>query len=304
MLPFSKPPYVKASRSTIVNSYILEAIGLAADSVFGVVVDDKVAFEQIHPSHSIALLPVTDNVVIDYSDALFYADCFAYEHEIPVLPLPKRRRIPISFLIDKQGLKIDQNTYFHALSMALESVNAMRLGPLAYVEFRHDNSRYLSHPDEPALCLNYQRKYSITMQEIHLYSMALRQIDPFSEFLCLYRVIESASQSNGVDWIQQNLPRVESAKFGMLAAGGENYKSRRKINLFTVLKRFAVSHLRKLRKSMSYSDIAKRIYHVNRCGIAHGRKIRWVDFAVDFNEVYLDSFILRILARLAIEDKL
>jgi hypothetical protein len=304
VLPFSKPSYVGASRQAIVNAYVIDAVGLARDQVLGVVIDDQVALEQIHPTYSLALLPLADDVVISYEDALFYADCFAYEHEIPVIALPRGGQIDIEFLMDRRGKRATREAYFHELAVALESVNALRLGPMGYVEFRYDTSEYLSSTGDPVVRLNYSGRYGLAAQEVHLYSLALRQIDPLSEYLCYYRVIESASRSNGLGWLEQNLGRLESARFGMLSAGPGDPRKRRRVNLFTVLRRRAIARLRNLLNTMSYADIASRLYHTNRCGVAHGQSIRRADFSTDFRDVYLDGFVLKLMARLAIEDKL
>jgi hypothetical protein len=304
MLPFTKPSYVRVSKQTIINSYTIDAVGLALDQVLGVVVDDQIALEQIHSTYSIAILPLTRDIRISYEDALFYADCFAYEHEIPTIAYPKAGRVGIEFLLDKRSKRKTRETYFHELDVALESVNALRLGPLGCVEFRHNSSRHLSQHREPVVRLSYRKKYAPVQQEIHLYSLALRQIDPLSEYLYCYRVIESATRSNGLKWLEQNLGHLESARFGILPAIPSDPKKQRRINLFTVLRHRAVTHLRGLLKTMPYDKIASRLYHTNRCGIAHGQSIRRADFATDFNEVYRDGFIIKLMARLAIENKL
>lgn len=298
MLPFSKPCQVKASKQTILNAYVIEAAGLASDEVLGVVIDDRAALEQIHPTSSLALIPLTDDIFLSYEDALFYTDCFAYEHEIPAIVGPKNR-FGIEFLVDKWSPRKTKGNYFAELIEVLEHIVSMRLGPLAYVGFRH------SSQDGAIVQLDYTRQYGSVGQEVHLYALALRQIDAFSEYLGHYRVIESATQSNGLDWIQHNLARLSSAQFGMLPVGVEHdspYRQRRR-NLFTILRRRAVNHLQRLSATRSDKDIADRFYGTNRCGIAHGRTIRRSDFSVDFSEVYLDGFVVKLLARLAIEDK-
>jgi hypothetical protein len=305
MLPFSKPEYVRASKRAILNARVIDAVGLASDSVCGVLLDDKIALEQIHPTYSLALLPLTNEIVITYEDALFYADCFAYEHEIPTIAIPRRTaQSGLRFLLDKRGKRATREAYFHDLAVALESVNALRLGPLGHVEFRHDTSERPLRTKDAFVRLNWTDKYGGVSQEIHLYSLALRQIDPLSEYLCHYRVIESASDSNGLNWLEQNLRRLQFARFGMLPAG-VGYEVRvRRVNLFSLLRRRAVARLRDLTKKLSHAEIAKRFYHTNRCGIAHGRSIRRSDFATDFKEIYLDGFVIKLMARLSIEDKL
>lgn len=50
--------------------------------------------------------------------------------------------------------------------------------------------------------------------------------------------------------------------------------------------------------------MARYLYEVNRCGIAHGKSgPRLYDFAEDVREVARDVFILKLLARLAIQDE-
>jgi hypothetical protein len=305
VLPFSKPEYVKAPKETILNACTIEAVGLASDSVLGVVIDDKVALEQIHPTYSLALLPLTEDVSISYRDVLFYADCFSYEHEIPVLAYPRKSQIEVDFLLDKRGKRITRDIYLQELMAAMESINLLRFGPVGYVEFRYDTSGYLPSLQKPIVRLDYTRKYKLAAKQIHLYSFALRQLDPMSEYLCYYRALESASGSNGLKWLEENLGRLESVQFGVLPASGDPHVThrRRRKNLFALLSRRAVTRLKDLSNEMSHAQIAERLYRTNRCGIAHGRSIRRADFSTDFNEVYLDGFVIKLSARLAIEDR-
>lgn len=305
MLPFSIPPYVKASKRSIENSYIIGAIGLKRDSVSGVLIDEKIALEQIHTTYFLMLIPLSDSIKIDYEDALFYADCFAYEHEIPVIAYPKRCGKYTNFILDGNYKKdISRKIYFDELTVSLESIVSLRLGPLGCVEFRYDTLNNFS-PLDPAVNLNYSRKYFNVRKELHLYSFALRQVDPLSEFLCYYRVIESATNSDGEKWLSENLGRLESEKFGFLPAGvGDGYVHKRRINLFTVLRRRALARIRSLKKSeKSNKSIAKKLYRESRCGIAHGKKIRRADFGIEFEDIYLDCFIIKLMARIAIECK-
>jgi len=305
VLPSGKPPYVQASKRSIANAYILEAVGLASDQVWGVTIDDKVALEQIHPTYSLALLPLTDDIVLSFEDALFYADCFAYEHEIPVIPHPRKDTWQIEFLVSRQGKKESRDTFIREMCTVLECVHWLRLGPLGYVEFRHDGRRHGFSSKGPRIRLRYTQRYGPARREIHLYSMALRQIDPLSDYLCFYRVIESASASNGRKWLERNLVRLAKSKFGMLPAGDDFAVRKRRINLFTVLRRRAVSRLEQLLNRFgTCAEVAEKLYRTNRCGIAHGESIRRSDFSTDFTDVYMDCFVVRLMARLAIKDKI
>lgn len=67
--------------------YMIHARGLAKDQVRAIIVDSKVKMEQIDWFGYIALLLLSGEKIA-YADAQFYADCFAYEHEIPCLAQP------------------------------------------------------------------------------------------------------------------------------------------------------------------------------------------------------------------------
>jgi len=309
MLTFSLPPYVKASSRAIENAYVIEAVGLASDEVRGVVVDNKVALEQIHPGYSLALLPLTDDTAVSYADAVFYADCFSYDHEIPTVALPgvlQWKQAGIRFVLWKKGRTgAARDAYRDELAAGLESVNVLRFGPFFSVRFRYQGPVLLpATTGQPAARLKYSSKYRRAEKEIHLYSLGLKQLDPLSEYLCYYRVLESASGSNGKRWLEDNLDRLPSTRFGMLPLSRVRPGSRRRTNLFTILRRRAVPHLRKLQKTMSCAAIARRFYSTNRCGIAHGESIQRWDFGPDFGDVYRDMWVVKLMARLAIADKL
>ena len=311
-LPFSRPSYVKASKSRIRRAYVIEAVGLAGATVYGVVIDGRVALEPYLNTSSLIVLPLSNGISISYEDVLFYASCLGYEHEIPAIALPKRRlflrQTGVEFLLDKWKRRDVPRTYEEHLVIALDSLISLRFGPLGFVRFRCEKPKLLPAPATPIVRLNYRKKYWGVEKEIHLYSVALRQIDPLFEYLCYFRVIESAidKQGNKVkSWLAKNLGRLEHARFGMLRTGtvGDPEKDR-KTNFFTVLKRRAVSRLKALLATHSYEKVAERFYHINRGGIAHGLKIKRLDYSGDFKEVYLHAFVLKLMARLAIEEKL
>lgn len=303
VLPFLPPPHVRASARNISNAHVIEAVGLGSDEVSGIIIDSKVAMEQIHPTYSIALLPLSDDVVVTFADARFYADCFAYEHEIPCIALPNEsdfRKSGITFAVSKEGKRRTRESYFGDLCMAMECINSSRLGPLSWIKCRYDTSRRV----EP-LKIDYTLRYQQVAEAVSLYSLALRQIDPYSEYLCYYRVIENMTASNGKNWLEQNLSRLLQASFGRLQVGDDGLLRRlRKPNLFVLFKRRAIKRLNELQATRSNAKIVDLLYKTNRCGIAHGQSIRHADFDSDFREVSLDCFIVKMMARLAIDDKL
>jgi hypothetical protein len=75
-------------------------------------------------------------------------------------------------------------------------------------------------------------------------------------------------------------------------------------NLFSVYRRRAKSRINLLSKKLSTGDIAEYFYNVLRCGIAHGRT-DVIDYDYGFNivEVSQDLIVLKLLARIAVEQK-
>jgi hypothetical protein len=303
--------------------YVLCPFGLASDNVGDVTVDDKIALIQSHPHSDIYLCPLTGEHQPTESIAWYYADCIAFEHDIPVIVLPNRsdfERFGYRYAVggparskqeyvgrDESGQIIKRtvraqsakdavrNFYTEQLCSIFSEVREIRQGPLTYVLFRHGTSG-------ARLDLPYSNTYSSAIQEVHLYAVALRQADALSEFLCYYRVIESATNSNGVDWVSRALNRLASHNFGRIEIGRMPEPGSR--NLVAIWRRRALMRLLILGQQYGSSvDIAKYLYQTNRCGIAHGRRIVRADITPSYFEVVRDTYILKLLARLAIDEK-
>jgi hypothetical protein len=277
--------------------YFVEMPGLASTSVGCAGIDGKYALIQVPTTCSLAIAPPIGEDHPQFVEIVFYANCLAYEHDLPVFISPvsaEALRRPI------EGGPPDfiNRSYFESVGMACEAINAIRLGPLGFVYFRWPGF-------EEDIELPYTEKYSSVAKEQSLYSTALKQLDPLSEFLNYYRIIESVSNSNGKGWIGRNLPRIKKFDFGFLHFGvdGLMRKPRRRTNLFSVYRRRAQSRLRELQGRFMISDIPKYFYNEIRCGIAHGRTgIKEYDFSYNIREVSRDVYVLKLLSRIAIED--
>jgi hypothetical protein len=303
--------------------YTLCPFGLVADSVGDTVVDHAIALVQAHPNWHLHLCPLTGKPQPTESLAWYYADCIAYEHDIPVIVLPTRgdferfgyryahsgRTTPEIVYVNHPNGRAVRHTipgisakravkeyYWESLCSILENVREIRQGPLTFVDFRHKSL-------DATLNLEYTSKYSVVAQEIHLYSVALRQADSLGEFLCYYRVIESATQSNGKTWIASSLDELSTHDFGSIVIGHE-FVSRPR-NLLSIWRSRALLRLSALRRKLgSATKIASYLYHTNRCGIAHGKDIVRADITSSYFEVVRDTYVLKLLARLAIDKKL
>ena len=207
--------------------YLIDMVGLASDSIGIVTIDGKYALIQLHPTYSVIIVPPIGDAHLTFEEIVFYTNCLAYEHDIPALIRP----IKVEALIrpvEKGRKEYIDRSYHDSLSMACEAINSLRWGPLGYVYFR-----WPSH--DTKVNLLYTKQYSCVAKEISLYSTAVRQLDPLSEFLNYYRIIESISGNNGKSWLSANLTRLANYSFGFLEyeiVGEERVGNQRRNNLF------------------------------------------------------------------------
>jgi len=279
--------------------YFIEMVGMSSTGIGLVSVDGKYALILIPPSNSIAVVPPVGNKYPTFKEIVFYTNCLAYEHDLPAFIWPVRRRALIRPIETGQAECIN-DSYYQSLEMAYEAINSIRLGPLGYVNFRWPG--YNKDVEVP-----YIKKYSRVAKELSLYSMAVRQIDPLSEFLCYYRVIESITLSNGKEWILKNLSRLVNYDFGFLEFGSDALigQHTQGTNVFSIYKIRALKRMEELDNKLSERTIADYFYHENRCGIAHGKAdIKEYDFGFNIEEISKDIYILKLLSRMAIEDKI
>jgi hypothetical protein len=141
-----------------------------------------------------------------------------------------------------------------------------------------------------------------------LYAMATRQADLLSEYLCLYRVLESADGTNGKKWASSRLDRVASHSYGQLQlveyvflgnsddgdpTGPMTY------DVFDVYQRRAADHIENLQGECA--SVSQYLYDL-RNGIAHGKSNTIVGSdSYGLADVGQALPIVKLLARLAIE---
>jgi len=306
--------------------YCIYPLGLASDTVNDVVIDRRIALIQQHPESILYLCPLRQNPHPTAAAAWFYCDCIAYEHDIPAIVYPtpselsefryryihngptKSRPMQIEHLGKKhwtetfikrpmQAKTITRLFLMDQLLSVFDEARQIRHGPLTFVLFR-------THRQHRRVYLDYSNWYGKAAKEISLFSTALRQPDFLAEFLGYYRIIESITQSNGKKWITDALDRLPSQKWNSILLGHDEdqYAPR---NLLGAYSRRASIRLRELRKRLGTSDrVAHYLYNVQRCGIAHGRgQIVRGDVSPTYFEVARDTMILKLLARMAIEEK-
>jgi hypothetical protein len=278
--------------------YFIEMPGLASDCVGSVGFDGKYACVQLHPTYSLVITPEVGHSHPTYVELVYYANCLSYDHDLPVF-ISSSKAKALQKPIESGPPRYIDRGYFKSMGVAFEALNAIRLGPLGCVYFR-----WPGYGKE--IEIYYSTKYSKVLQELGLYSTALKQVDPLSEFLNYYRIIESVSGDNGKTWIRVNLPKLSTYDFGFLhfSADLSNSRSKRRINLFNVYRRRALSRLHSLQGRPSGLDIADYFYNELRCGIAHGKTdVKDYDYGFNVIEVSKDIYIIKLLARMALEAK-
>jgi hypothetical protein len=304
--------------------YVLMPFGLASDTVGDITIDTHIALIQPHPDPELYLCPLVPNPQPDLSTVWFYADCIAFDHDIPVIVSPTHadiRRFGFRYIytgthktreITTHNVNNGTDSISHRkppspealarlffndqLNNILSEIRDLHHGPLTCIEFRHDG--WHGRVDLP-----YTQAYSLASQEIHLYSTALRQADTLSEYLSYYRVIESASNSNGKSWIASVLLSLYQHRFDIIPIGLND--ERETANLMAIYRRRALRRLKfLLGRHQTPTIVADYLYNVNRCGIAHGRRIIRADITPSYFEMVKDTYLVKLLARLAIDEKL
>lgn len=262
-------------------------------------IDSKYLLCKDPHAYDFFVLPKSRSEHPSFGELVFYTNCLAYDHDLPTLLLPAHGRVPVEPL-RHHGLRHTREQYCHEQCVVLESLGGLKWGSLQCVEFRWGDS-------DRAVDLSYSPKYGSAAKELSLYSLALRQFDPLSEFLHYYRIIESLDRGNGKKWIQANMSRIHTFDFGFLEFedGSDFGRNKRRVNLFQRYRRRAKERLKQLRSVLESQPIEEYFYSVNRCGIAHGKNdLRHYDFSTTVADIWNDVYIIKLLSRIAIQDKM
>lgn len=279
-------------------NYYFVCPGLAFDNNMVMTLDNKYCLHRIeHPPCPLFIVPIKSSK-LEFDMVTFYADCLAYLHDIPFNLSSIKQKSPIKPIISYSR---KENDYFgKSVEGIYESIVDLRLNGYFWFKWPEAFTGIIN--------IDLHKIYEKAIKEIKLYSMALKQSDPLTEFLCYYRVIESISDDNGKKWIKVNLSKIKTFNFGFIQLQNicDEFNSRRqRRNLFTCYKRKALGKISKLNKSLSSRSIDDYLYSDIRCGIAHGkRNLRLHDYALHLKDISESLFIIKLLARIAIESKI
>jgi hypothetical protein len=276
--------------------YYIDMIGLIPNCVGDVTIDNKYKLLQRHPTYQLAVIPIKNKNHPNFNEVVFYANCLAFDHDIPVSITPIEKDTVIESILDIDSSKDSKDKYYYKnLSSIYSSIFDMKYGSCG-IEFRfpgHDKRSNIFYVD----------KYKKVEKEINLYSSALRQGDPLAEYLNYYRIIESISKNNGKEWIKDNIDRIKKYNFPTVIIKGFDRKTQG--DLFSIYKTRALQRLKFLEEKLANDELNRYLYHENRCGIAHGKSnIKQYDFDKNVKTIVKDNYILKLLTRIGIKDKI
>lgn len=224
----------------------------------------------------------------------FLADCFSFDHDTPTVVRPAAgtraaKRPPIDTLFPYQSREDQTLGYYNSVESTLAEASDLRLG---------DGTPTLRYHEYPRL-LTLHPRFAAVAEPLALYAMATRQVEILSEYLCLYRVLEWARKDNGIVYIETHIGQLAKYNFGKLWAH-RAWKEQR-WNIFARYRRRAVRRIAELRARYSTDrDIAVHLYSI-RNSLAHGKQKFTLGRPTELADVGLDTFIVKLLARMVVE---
>ncbi|MGW0880342.1 methylamine utilization protein MauJ [Streptomyces sp. NPDC002671] len=232
-------------------------------------------------------------------DTVFFADCIAFDHDVPTLVTPSRGHVTApggQIGMHRQWVDRDRD-YEEALHSFFENL----------VNLRFTDSLQLRYADKTDPLTQFHTRFlGGRRQLLALYVMALRQIDTLGAYLCIYRVLECADGRNGKTFIESHLDDIATYDFGALKTKGMALPGQptSDFDVFEAYRLQSLQRLSHLRAAMSDTDIAEHLYK-HRNGLAHGHPGRSTiviqDYATQAATVEADFPLLKLLARIAVE---
>jgi len=285
--------------------------GIADAELFGFTADGWDLRHGNPAGGSLHIWPQCDGKQPTHGVAQFIADVMAFDHDAPIDAAPLGvgaldQRIadpdaappvqPVSPL--SRASSID---YWENVKLAHAAAAGNRFGGDSYV-LRYDES-------DRAPSTEFSARFDVDQRHrLGLYAMATRQADLLSEYLCLYRVLESADGKNGVEWTSSRLDTVASHNFGELLlveyvflGRPDDGKPTGPIthDVFSEYQGRAADHIEDLLHEGA--DVPRYLYDL-RNGIAHGKANTIIGSdSYRLADVGRALPIVKLLARLAIE---
>lgn len=278
-------------------SWFIAFPGIADTYLRAFDVDGKWRLDHGNPAgSSLAILPANPRGRrATFREAVWIADCVAFDHDAPIGVFPSASNERTSFPHKPVvGIPADgARWYFSDLQQAFYAAAEIRFGESYCVRYELTED----HPPTTDFRIRFAGKEHL----VALYAMAARQADVLSEYLFLYRLLEARGASNGTAYIAANIDAVARHDFGVLRV----YRSLEDedwVNAFEVYRERAKRELTRLRRggTKTPTQVAAHLYAI-RNSLAHGRSSAKVtDFDATVREVSGALPILKLLARLAV----
>jgi hypothetical protein len=248
---------------------------------------------------SVAILPPAGGAPATLADARWLADACAFDHDAPVGVAPAwdgdRPRDPAARAPVEPVVPLPSHMahwYWDTLGQAYSAI----------VDNRFNDSQVLRYnEEEPGPSTDFSTRFAAREERVSLYAMATRQADVLSEYLCLYRVLETVYGDNGRRFSTEQLARLRDYDFGTLRV-----VANRTQNLADCPNVFEVYRVRALHALDQYElpdeAVAKRLCDV-RNALAHGKHHALTNpHGQGFDEAVASLPIVKLLARIAVED--
>lgn len=230
----------------------------------------------------------------ELEDALWLADCLAYDHDAPVTVRPTIHAaadFPFQPIHNAPG-NHPTMWYLDELAQAGAAAAEVRFGGSCCLRY-HDE-------DGPALGTDFRARFAAREDRVSLYAMAARQADVLAEYLCLYRLLEAADGTNGNCFIEQELATLERRDFGTLRVWWWDHEHW--TNAFSAYQYRARAEVRRLRASSCDAGAVANHLRDIRNSLAHGKRQTLAgNFGARFNDVAWALPVVKLLARIAIE---
>ncbi|MFD5620520.1 methylamine utilization protein MauJ [Streptomyces yangpuensis] len=262
--------------------------------------DRRWGMTQVPHSSYIVALPLSSQGFYDraletpsWEDIRFLADCICYDHDSPTLVAQLGEGPPAPY--EPIGLKRPwmpaEQQYQQVLEEVASHAHDVRYSDLLCLRYADEES------DDPLTW--FSERFAGRSEALALYAMAVRQVDLLSEYIGLYRVLETPDKDNGKAFITRSLDHVGAHDFGRLMTRPQSLQPADPIEVFGVLRERATGRIEALRTADI--DVAAHLYSI-RNGLAHGKKdLILNDFGSTVDAVAADLPLVKLLARLAIE---
>jgi hypothetical protein len=250
----------------------------------------------------LGILPTNGRAPATIDDARWLADAFAFDHDAPVGIWPAWvGDWPTAMPKDQAAHPVIQPVIPFERSFTSWYWEHINMSYMAAAELRFNGSLVLRYDGEAtAPGTTFSARFRGREEQVGLYAMAVRQPDPLAEYLCLYRVLESAERSNGKAFIRSNLPAIWEHDFGELIVMPDDPSNEPGLNAFDVYLERARDEVSRL-SAAGITDLADYLYDI-RNSLAHGKHRALTARHVHrFEDAGRALVIVRLLARIAVE---